>query len=59
MLCIFCKINPITFRMTHVYIYIYHNIGEVTIAHAVSVSLLLHCNRYVHNFDLGLNWGLI
>ena len=25
----------------------------------VSVSLLLrvHCNRNVHNFDLGLNWG--
>ena len=23
MLCIFCKNNPITFRMTHVYSYIY------------------------------------
>ena len=23
MLCSFCKNNPITFRMTHVYIYIY------------------------------------
>ena len=23
----------------------------------VSISLLLYCNRSVHNFDLGLNWG--
>ena len=37
----------------------YSDRTDNTFAHTVSVSLLLHCNRSVHNFYLELNWGLI
>ena len=37
-------------------VYVCLTYSDSTFAHTVSVSLLLHCNRAVHNFNLGLNW---